>query len=588
MTPAELHISTKNFLEWGRLSLRDHIEQHELLETLEQEVFSHNNLGLELRHDLDLIIKDALEALDFLNQPNILDMTEDYSDKTLALEAFEKLDQLVLFMKAAERLLAPKDEKLAEELLPATTKAYDQVASFFFSPDFSALRLTVFQGYRKNALKDIRPEQHYLFPWYDLYNNVDSETLLLIAEYLNHPEDLPQEIKDELSLFYVEIQQDQVLKNYIQKQSLTSRQFGKMLDTHWSLRLWRFVEQINLDKILPEMVEQKGVAKLSRSLHQGPGLNVHERFALGLSAALFAPDIDEAERLKLLEQCEKIFERVRETSTPNTPPDRVIQKLNQVQSGRLSLEEAVQATLDYWIEQLSTVQAEERKSKSDIAGLVRSIISVDDSDGTEKITYRPQRPASSVGKDKSKPWLEKLKAWLGKPVVLVPALAVLLIIITAPLLFRQDDPLQLNMEMLVYQEQALTRSDEAETVITKESGVVLSSRDCFQLLFTPTRDIYAYLLHQDTGERVTKYFEGQLYKDQTRVFPDEDSRACFTEDSGSEVFFLVYFDDAVDGFDELTYQLSKTDDLLDPDHFEQEIRAVFPNAQIKKFKFSYK
>jgi len=587
MIPTELHISTKNFLKWGRLSLRDHIDQQELLETLEQEIFSYENLGLELLHDLDLIIKDALEALDFLNQPDILDIKEDDSAEAEALESFVRLDQLVFFKEAAERLLVPKEEKLAEELLQATTRAYEQVTSFFFSPDFSALRLTVFQEYRKNALIDIRPEQYYLFPWYDLFNNVNSDTLFLIAENINQPENLPREIKDELPLFYAEIQQDKVLNKYIHEQHRLSRQFNKILETHWLLRLWRFVEQISLDKILPEMVEQKGVVRLRQSLVQSSGLTDQDRFALGLSAALFAPDIDEAERLKLLEQCEKIFERVRETSTPNTPPDRVIQKLNQFQSGRLSLEEAVQATLDYWIEQLSTVQAEERKSKSDIAGLVRSIISVDDSDGTEKITYRPQRPASSIGKDKSKPWLEKLKAWLGKPIVLIPALAVFLIMISFPLIMRQQDFMHMNFEMLVYKTQPLIHSDEAETVIARESGAVLSSQDCFQLLFTPTRDVYAYLLHQDTQGRVTKYFEGKLHKDQTRVFPDEESRDCFTEDSGSEVFYLVYFEDAADGFDELAYQLSKVEDPLDPGQFEQEVENKFPDALIEKFTFSY-
>jgi len=588
MIPNELHISTINFLEWGRLSFRDHIEQQELLEHLGKDVFSYEKLGLELRHDLDLIIKKALEALDFLNQPDILDMTEDDSDKASVLEAFDRLDNLVFFMEAAERLLAPKDEKMAEELLQKTTRCYKQVTSFFFSHDFSALRLSTFHKYRRKALEYIRPEQHYLFPWYDLFNKVDSDTLFLIAENINQPDNLPREIKDELPLFYAEIQQDQVLKNYIQKQSLIARKFVKLLDTHWSLRLWRFVEEINLDKILPEMVEQKAAVRLSQSLLQSSTMTIQDRFALGLSAALFAPDIDEAERFKLLEQCEKIFDRIKETSSPDNPAGRVIQRLNLLQQGRLSLEEAVQATLDYWIEQLNVVQAEARNRKADMAGLVRSIISVEDSDGVEKIKSRPQRPASSVGKDKPKSWLEKLKAWLGNPIVLIPAVAAFLIVISVQFLLRQEDQMHINFEMRVYQVLPLTRSDEAETVITAESGAVLSSKDCFQLLFTPTRDVYAYLLHQDAGGQTTKYLEGPLHKDSTQIFPDKVSRSCFTADSGSEVFYLVYFDNAVDGFAELTSQMSNTDDVLDPVRFEQEIRTVFPNAQIEIFSFSYK
>jgi hypothetical protein len=586
MSP-KLHSLTKAFLNYGRIILESHPEQQDYLESLDSHVFADKGLEDKLRKDLELIVQEAMQAIEFLNQPQILNLSDEEDACEDALKAFDGLDRLVYLMEGADRLLSPRNEKLSAGILQSIRQSYDEISAFFSSSSFSALRLTVLQDCRSKALENIKPEHHYLFPWYDLFIDAEPDILHLIAEYSDQPEKMPEKIKADLPLFHAEIQKDEVLKNYIQKQSLTSRQFGKMLDTHWSLRLWGFVEQINLDKVLPEMVEQKGVAKLSRSLYQGPELNIHERFALGLSAALFAPDIAEAERLKLLEQCEKIFDRIKETPNPDNPAGRVIQRLNHFLQGRFSLQEAVQATLDYWIEQLNAVHAEDRDSKADMAGLVRSIISVEDLDETEKITYRPQRPSLSGGKDKSKPWLEKLKAWLGKPVVFVSALAALLIAVSVPLLFRQEDPMHINLEMLVYQAQPLTRSDEAETVITKESGLVLSSRDCFQLLFTPTRDIYAYLLHQDTGGKVTKYFEGQLYKDQTRVFPDEDSRACFTEDSGSEVFFLVYLDDAIDGFNELTYRLSKTDDLLDTDHFEQEIRAVFPNAKIEKFKFSY-
>ncbi len=583
MSATELHSTTKSFLEWGRLSLSHHAGKHDFPENLEKAVFSHENLDSELRHDLDLIIKNAQEALDLLSQPDILELADDYPSWDEALKAFNRLDHLVYFMEAAEKLLPQKDKQLADELLKIAVDAYEQVSTFFFSPEFSALRLTVFQEHRRKVLNDIPAEQHYLFPWYDLYSHVDSDALLLIAEHLNQPENLPREIKAELPSFYAEIQKDLVLKNYIREQQHLSRRFNEMLETHWSLRLLRFVEQINLDTVLPEMVEQKGVAKLSRALEQGPALSVQDRFALGLSAALFAPDIDEAERLKLLEECEKIFETIRETSIPDSPSGRVIQKLNELKLGRVSLEETVQAALDFWIDQLSTVQAEERKSKAETAKLVKGILQVVETGATGKVNDRFQGSTGSDQKFKAGSWIDKLKSWLGKPVILVPALAVLLIMISVPLIMRQQDPMHMNLEMLVYEAQPLTRSDEAETVITKESGAVLSSQDCFQLLFTPTRDVYAYLLHQDTQGRVTKYFKGQLDKNQTRTFPDEDSRACFTEDSGLEIFYLVYFNDAVEGFYELPPRLSEVEGPL-----EQEIQAEFSDAQIEKFIFSYK
>jgi hypothetical protein len=583
----ELHSTTKSFLEWGRLTLIHHASEQDFPENLEKGIFSTEDMERQLRHDLDLIIKNSREALDFLNKPDILDLTDDDNSWNRALEAFARLDQLVFFMEAAEKLLPQKDKKLADELLKNAADAYEQVSAFFFSPDFSALRLTVFQEHRKKALKDIHPDQHYLFPWYDLYSQVDSDALPLIAEHLNSPGNLPENIKDDIPVFLADIQTDKVLSNYIQEQQLLSREFNKMLDTHWTLRLLRFVEQINLDKVLPEMVEQKGVARLSRSLEQGSTLSAHDRFALGLSAALFAPNIEEAERFKLLAECENIFEAIRETSSPDISSGRVIQKLNELKLGRISIEESVQAALDYWIDQLSTVQAEERKSKSDMANLVKSVLQIESTGEEGSFNSGLQGTTGSDQKIKADSWIDKLKSWLGKPVVLVPALAVLLIMISVPLIMRQQDLMHMNLEMLVYQTQPLTRSDEAETFITKESGAVLSSQDCFQLIFTPTRDVYAYLLHQETQGRITKYFEGQLNKDQTMVFPDEDSRACFTEDSGSEIFYLVYFDDAVDGFEESIAHLSKVEDTLDPDQFEQEVKNKFTSAQVEKFTFSY-
>jgi hypothetical protein len=361
-----------------------------------------------------------------------------------------------------------------------------------------------------------------------------------------------------------------------------------MLDTHWTLPLLRFVEQINLDKVLPEMVEQKGVARLSRSLEQGSTLSVQDRFALGLSAALFAPDIEEAERLKLLAECENIFETIRETSSPDISSGRVIQKLNELKLGRISIEESVQAALDYWIDQLSTVQAEERKSKSNMANMAKSILQIEDRNQAGSFNDGLQGSTGSGQKIKADSWIGKLKSWLGRPVVLVPALAVLLIMISVPLIMRQQDLMHMNLEMLVYQTQPLTRSDEAETFITKEFGAVLSSKDCFQLLFTPTRDVYAYLLHQDTQGRVTKYFEGQLNKDQTMVFPDEDSRACYTEDSGSEIFYLVYFDEREKPFEDWLAMLLISDNKsYKDDDLIFEIEKIFSEVSIEVFKYFY-
>ena len=578
----ELHSTTKSFLEWGRLSLSQHTGERDFPDSLEKSILAHEDLGREFRNDLDKIIKAAREALDFLNRPELLRLADDDLSWNQVIEAFDRLDQLVQFMEAAEKLLPYKDKLLADELLKIAAAAYEQVSEFFFSPEFSSLRLTVFQEHRRKVLQDIQPENHYLFPWYDLYSHVDPDALPLIAEHISDPENLPQDIKNELPAFLADIQNDKVLSDYIREQHLALKQLEKMIETHWSLRLLRFVEQINLDKILPEMVEQKGAARLSRSLQQGSTLSVQDRFALGLSAALFAPDIKETERLKLLEQCEKTFENIREIQGSENSSGRVLQRINELKLGRLSTEEAVQAVLDYWIDQLNTVHAGDRKSKADMADLARSVLRVEDKDDTGSNKHGQQGKYTRYQKHTAGSWTDKLKSWLGRPVVLVPALAVILVMISVPLIMRQQDPMHMDLEMLVYQTHPLTRSDEPETVITKESGAVLSSHDCFQLLFTPTRDVYAYLLHQDTQGRVTKYFEGKLKKNQTRTFPDEASRACFTEESGSEVFFLVYFDEAVDSFEDLTARLSEIEGPL-----EQEILAEFSEAQIEQFILSY-
>ncbi|WP_291323229.1 type III-E CRISPR-associated protein Csx30 [Desulfonatronospira sp.] len=583
MMETELHSTTKSFLEWGRLSLSQHTGERDFPDGLEKSILAHEDLGREFRNDLDKIIKAAREALDFLNKPELLRLTDDDLSWNQVIEAFDRLDQLVQFMEATEKLLPHNNQQLADELLKIAADAYEQVSEFFFSPEFSSLRLTVFQEHRRTVLQDIHPENHYLFPWYDLYSHVDPDALPLIAEHISDPENLPQDIKNELPAFLADIQNDKVLRDYIREQHLALKQLEKMIETHWSLRLLRFVEQINLDKILPEMVEQKGAARLSRSLQQSSTLSVQDRFALGLSAALFAPDIKETERLKLLEQCEKTFDSIREIQGPENLSGRVIQRLNELKLGRLSIEEAVQAVLDYWIDQLNTVHAEERKSKADMADLARNVLRIEDIDDTESNKDIQQGKYTRDQRHTAGSWTDKLKSWLGKPVVLVPALAVILVMISVPLIMRQQDPMHMDLEMLVYQAHPLiTRSDEPETVITKESGAVLSSQDCFQLLFTPTRDVYAYLLHQDTQGRVTKYFEGKLEKNQTRTFPDEDSRACFTEESGSEVFYLVYFDEAVDGFEGLAARLSEVEGPL-----EQEILDKFSDAQIEQFILSY-
>lgn len=556
MTAFDPHTCTNALLEWGRLFLQGREHNQERLEHLAQAALSAPGLAEALRHDLSAVLDDARHALTVLGSADILDLTEDDAAWAEALDAFTRLDRLAFLMEAVDRVLGKSDRQLADELLQALSDVYEQTSDFFFSPSFSALRLTVFQNQRRAALETIAPEFHYLFPWHDQHHYVAPDALHLLADHwhrLDQPELLPEEHRTDLLFFQAEMQQDTILQHHVAEQNRIARQLSATFAAHWSLRLWRAVQTLSLDPIPAHGLTDNELTRRTLTILRHPSPTPLDRLALAIATACFARGIPDADRADLLAQCEAQLDKLPVSDRPDSDAASLITALNRFKNAAVTPGEVATAALDYWNRQIQNVQPapeytlvpSPELTRNAIQKAIQDLITPTSVQASHKPASNPHQPS------RISHWLERFQQRFVMPPVrmLVPAaILILLLAIPAIHLMRQPVPFQVNMEMVVYQGHALTRSDDPETVITVQSGVTLSAQDCFQLQFTPTKDVYAYLLHQDFRGEIKQYFQGQLTKNTLYQFPEGDMRACFTEDVGTEVFYFVYFHEKRDDF----------------------------------------
>jgi hypothetical protein len=596
MTAFEPHTCTNALLEWGRLFLQGREQSQERLEDLAQAALAAPGLAEALRHDLDSLIEDARHALTVLGSADILDLTEDDAAWAEALDAFTCLDRLVLLMEAVDRVLGESDRHLADELLKALSNVYEQASDFFFSPSFSALRLTVFQDQRRAALETIAPEYHYLFPWHDQHHDVAPDALHLLADHWHHldqPELLPEEHRTDLLFFQTVIQQDTLLLHHIAEQNRIARHLSATFAAHWPLRLWRAVQTLGLDPIPAHGLTDNELTRRTLTILRHPSTTPPERLALVVAAACFAPGIPDADRADLLAQCEDQLAKLPVSDRPDSDAASLITALNRFKNAAVTPAEVAATALDYWNHQIQNVhpapeytpEPSQELTRNAIRKAIQDLIIPVPAQASQQPTTPPVHQPSRISH-----WLEHFQKWFTMPPVrmLVPA-AILILLLTIPVihLMRQPVPFQVNMEMVVYQGHALTRSDDSETVITVQSGATLSAQDCFQLQFTPTKDVYAYLLHQNSSGEITQYFQGELIKDTVYQFPKGDMRACFTEIEGSEIFYLAYFEERRDDFEKWLQEM-KSEKKYHEKNVVDLMEEIFNGNNVDFFQFNYK
>lgn len=589
MIASPLHPSTEALLEWGKSVLMAEDQEQGRRDDLAAQAFA-GDLAEDLCEDVARISRDATKALAVLSHPEILDLTEDDAIWDEALEALACLDRVVHLQEAVDGLVRTRNAKLADECLETLRLAYSMASSHFFIHDVSALRLIPLQYLRRQALAALRPDVHYLFPWYNLHNDLEPDILSLLAEHYGHltePGRLPVPLQDNLPFFLNEIQTDTVLARYLAKQHAVATSLSNTLQGHWALRLWRAAATLAETAVLSKPIKGHDIASLAQFLLTQATqtmTSAPERLALAVATACFAPGLEDADRCQLLLECEQHNACLADIPAPKSQPEQLVHALNQLKTGKIPAHAAAQVALDFWYSALQSAHASGTKPAGpvNIAELIRALV-FDQAARPVEAKPRTPRPLHAPSS-----WLDRLRDWLFTPTRLVPAMIILLILVTVPTyyLLRDPVPFHVDMTMIAYKTAPLTRSDQDKTVLTLQSGATLSAQDCFQLQFTPTRDVYAYLLHQNTQGMITKYFQGPLVAGNIYQFPEGETRACFTEDSGDEVFYLVSFEERNEKFEE--WVDSRFGESFSEKKIAENVTHIFPDAGIEIMSYMYK
>ena len=185
--------------------------------------------------------------------------------------------------------------------------------------------------------------------------------------------------------------------------------------------------------------------------------------------------------------------------------------------------------------------------------------------------------------------VDRLKEWFEFTPKFAYAMAASLVVIIIPLLFllREPVPLSLQISMVAYQDTLSRSNQKAAVPITVNKGVTLSADDCIQLHFKASKDVYGYLIHQNSTWIFKKYFEGKLVAGQSYQFPEEGTNACLTGKPGKEIFYLITSETPLVNFDDKILPITNPTEPIPHSDVLQVIKSLFPQAIIETFDYSF-
>ena len=380
MKTPEYNQTTEILLEWGRLFLQKNsdTDTEDALKEIETVFLRTDDLSATgVSEDIDQIASGMKEAVDTLQDSDIIGATPDDEYWYNATDAFELLDAGVYLMEAAEWLIRRKNEQLADRILSRVETIYKDVTDTLFSAGFSPLRLATYNEWRRDAIADIPEDRHFLFPWYDQMNDEPSGILTVLADHVHHldkSELLPEELTRQLRLYMAEIQRDQVLRRHICEENVIARAIRSELDTHWSIRLRHAARMEGYKHLLPEDIEMRGIENVSRAVFNEKKLSPAERFAIAVAGACFAPGMVEKERTDILLECEEIL-AAGDYKTKGQPAEsNCIEGLLLMAKGEISGSDAAVRVLDLWFSRLEMAGSAYGVKEKTMTALIREFL----------------------------------------------------------------------------------------------------------------------------------------------------------------------------------------------------------------------
>jgi hypothetical protein len=303
------------FTEWGKIKLLKPTLESYLKDIKSDYNSSITKCGKDIKEVINTAVEETKqkveEAKKLLSSREFITSIEGDEIWYEAKEALTAFDRVNFLNKAIAELI---EDPIKKDALKQLDNIMMNTLSWFDDSNWSPLRLTILNNYRKEILEKIPEEQRYLFPWYEVFVEYDEDIIeVLIQNYdcllgKEKDERVPQILQDNLREILFEITKDDELLSTIKERYVLHKKILEVYSQRNSLTLWRLSEKAALDYPVTGEVAKIGLVRLSTRLIQTTLQKISSRaekiYWMFLSA-FCGPDLDDKQRLQLLDIVEK-------------------------------------------------------------------------------------------------------------------------------------------------------------------------------------------------------------------------------------------------------------------------------------------
>ncbi|MCC7212117.1 MAG: hypothetical protein E3K40_02385 [Candidatus Brocadia sp.] len=317
----------KNFntmVQWGKTHLLSAgvPETEQCLKELEVDcktLINSNVLDDFLSSSIEEINKKVALAISAISNDALITGTDEEGIWHEALEGFTAFDMVNYMLEVVHYLIAPFKKEAASKFIIKLDETMSNIISWIEDGDFSPLRLTVINNYRRHQLSQIPVDKQYLFPWYEIYSCYNKDILEVIIENFDTfvletgKEHISALLELPIAELSFELRRDKKLFSIVKHEYILHKSLMKAISKRSALTLWRLGVNSSLDRIMPQHIEKADVVRTVNNLIKGvltsDVTNTDKAYWLFLSA-FCGPGLDDKQRLNLLEKVEKIVKKI--------------------------------------------------------------------------------------------------------------------------------------------------------------------------------------------------------------------------------------------------------------------------------------
>ncbi|MCP4353209.1 MAG: hypothetical protein GY795_47770 [Desulfobacterales bacterium] len=330
-------------LKWGRIHLFQ--QDTEELRELEQEWEKQKDHGDSLGSGSEILKKHVEQTLDHLHGSDSVDLDP---DEALYIKSGLRAFDNVIFLAHALEFF-PGADNIAEDFHNTTEELVHQI---IIDREPPGLRLIPFNNWRRDILKNIPFDIHYLFPWYSSWAELPEEFHDTLAEnwhdFIKGQMEYPYLDKSLLNAMLAELESDRLLFNRIRNEARLFQLMPEAVEQSLALRLFAIQDQ----GPAPDYSKNPGLAHASVRVIDIPVRTEAEKAEQLFFAGFCGPFLNTGQRLDLLSQVENYL---KQPDVSQSDPGTIIEKLCLWAEDRLTDEKFVQEAFKLWESKLASV-----------------------------------------------------------------------------------------------------------------------------------------------------------------------------------------------------------------------------------------